>query len=66
MWLHPPERELELLKKSIADREDEGLSTEWHEARRQQLVALLKQRAQQETRSKGGSKPPPLPRSSRH
>jgi hypothetical protein len=66
MWLHPPERELELLAKSIRDREDEGLSIEWHTARRQQLVTLLEQRAQKVSRPKGPSKPPPLPRSSRH
>jgi hypothetical protein len=44
-WLHPPERELELLKEKIEEREEDGLPADWHRARVQQLEAILAARA---------------------
>lgn len=60
MWLHPPERELELLETSIADRGGEGFSTEWHLARREQLQRVLAARSKKPTTRKGPE--PKLPR----
>lgn len=44
MWLHAPERELELLKETIAEREEEGFSAKWHRERAATLEALLEAR----------------------
>ncbi len=44
-WLHPPERELELLEQDIQTRSAEGRSVAWHKERHAQLQALLQARA---------------------
>ncbi len=43
-WLHPPEREIELLDQAISQRASSGHSTEWHRHRRTQLARLLQER----------------------
>jgi hypothetical protein len=43
-WLHPPERELEILKEKIALRGEAGFSTKWHRSRAATLEALLETR----------------------
>jgi hypothetical protein len=43
-WLHPPERELEILKEKIAERAEAGFSTKWHRGRAATLEALLETR----------------------
>jgi hypothetical protein len=40
-WLHPPDVELAALEKRIAERQESGLSTRWHEGRRAQLLRAL-------------------------
>jgi len=44
-WLHPPERELQMLDQAIAERGARGTTTDWYETRRAQLLKAIKDAA---------------------
>lgn len=60
MWLHPPERELEIVELAIAQRAREGAALTWHEERRKQLLHILAARSAKRAHHKGPV--PKLPR----